>query len=217
MAKGSVGKENAIRQPKLLIVAGNHERDFFTAWLKVLGLTDIQVMPIGGKTLLRDNLASLVKQRPFLDGFVSSIVVVRDADDNPAGAFASVCDALQQVGLPVPTRCLEMTRGRVPDVAIVIVPAESQTGALEELLIETVSGDPAVALATAFIDHAITALQASRYREPTPIHRLGKAKVHAFLATFPEPDRDLGKAALAGVWQYEHKALTALVKILQEM
>jgi hypothetical protein len=31
MAKGSLHKENTITQPKLLIVEGNHERDFFTA------------------------------------------------------------------------------------------------------------------------------------------------------------------------------------------
>ena len=73
MSKGGSGKENAIRLPKLLIVEGNHERDFFESWLKILGLTDIQIMPIGGKTLLRDSLSSLVKQRLFLDGFVSSI------------------------------------------------------------------------------------------------------------------------------------------------
>lgn len=217
MGKGALVKENTIRQPKLLIVEGNHERDFFTAWLKILEITDIQVMPIGGKTLLRDNLAGLVKQRPFLDGFVSSIVIVRDADDNPMGAFASVCDALQQVGLSMPARCLEMTGGNIPAVGIVVLPAENQTGALEELLIETVGADPAVALVTAFMDNVITVLRTSNHRQPPAPHRLGKAKVHAFLATFTEPDRDLGKAALAGVWQYEHKALIALLKVLQEM
>jgi hypothetical protein len=174
-------------------------------------------MPISGKTRLRDNLSSLVKQRLFLDDYVSSIVIVRDADDNPSGAFASVCDALQQVGLSVPTRCLEMTNGSTPAVAIIVVPAETQIGALEELLIETASDDPAVALVKTFIDNAVTVLQTTQYREPTPVHRLGKAKVHAFLATFTEPDKDLGKAALSGVWRYEHKALTALLKVLQEM
>jgi hypothetical protein len=66
MAKGGLSKANAIRQPKLLVVEGNHERDFFESWLITLGITNIQFMPIGGKTLLRDNLAGLVKQKPFL-------------------------------------------------------------------------------------------------------------------------------------------------------
>lgn len=210
-------KENDIRQPKLLIVEGSHECDFFTAWLKVLELNNIQVMPIGGKTLLPNSLASLVKQRPFLDGYVSSIVIVRDADDNPGGAFDSVCSALQQAGLPVPVRCLEMTSSRTPAVAIVVVPAETQNGALEELLIETVADDPVLALTRAFIDNAVTILRASNYREPPAPHKLGKAKIHAFLSTFTDPDKHLGTAAKAGVWQYEHKALASLLKILREM
>jgi hypothetical protein len=40
-----------IDRPKLLIVEGRDEELFFTAALRdYLGLTDIQVMPIGGKT-----------------------------------------------------------------------------------------------------------------------------------------------------------------------
>ena len=217
MAKGGLSKENTIRLPKLLIVEGNHERDFFEAWLQILGMVDIQIMPIGGKTRLRDNLSSLVKQRPFLDGFVSSIVIVRDADDSPAGAFASVRDAIQDIGLPIPSRCLEMTQGNSPSVGIAVVPAADQNGALEELLIETVADDPTLTLAISFIDNAVAILQASHYRDHPAPHRFGKAKVHAYLATFVEPDKDLGKAALAGVWQYTHNALSPLLGILRNM
>jgi hypothetical protein len=85
-------KQNAIHKTKLLLVEGNHERDVFNAWLKALDRTDIQVMPIAGKTRLRDELGLLVKQTAFPT--VTSLVVVRDADDNPATAFISVHDAL---------------------------------------------------------------------------------------------------------------------------
>ena len=84
-------------------------------------------------------------------------------------------------------------------------------------MLETVWADPTVALVTSFMENAVTVLRASTHREPPATHRLGKAKVHAFLATFTEPDRDLGKAALAGVWQYEHQALRDLLKVLQKM
>lgn len=170
MSKG-LSKENAIQKPKLLIVEGNHERDFFTAWLKSLALSDIQIMPIGGKTLFRDNLSSLVKQRPFLDDFVSSIVIVRDADNDPQAAFASVRDAVRDVGLPVPRRCMELTTDGTLSVAIVIVPAEDEIGALEELIIKTVTDDPATPFVTSFIDNVIAELKDSGWREPTPPHK----------------------------------------------
>jgi hypothetical protein len=217
MAKGGLSKANAIRQPKLLVVEGNHERDFFESWLITLGITNIQFMPIGGKTLLRDNLAGLVKQKPFLDGNVSSIVIVRDADDNPAGAFTSVRDAVQDIGLPVPSRSFEMISENDLLVAIAIVPAEDKLGALEELLIETVGEDPIIPLAFSFIDNAVAVLHTSHYRDPPPLHRLGKAKAHAFLSTFVNPDKDPGKAALAGVRQYSHTALDPLLSILRNM
>ena len=76
-----------LEQPKLLIVEGNHERDFFTAWMKHLGKTDVQVMPIGGKTILASRLTALCKQEGF--DTVVTLVIVRDADDNPAAAFRS--------------------------------------------------------------------------------------------------------------------------------
>lgn len=217
MTKNDLSKENSIRLSKLLIVEGNHERDFFHAWLKILNREDIQVMPIGGKTRLRANLAILVKQRLFLDGFVSSIVIVQDADDNPSSAFTSVQDAIREVGLPTPSRCLEMAQGNGLSVTIVVVPAADQRGALEELLLETVTEDSLLPLAITFIDTAITTLEASQQRNPPAPHRRGKAKVHAYLATFDEPDKDTGKAALAGVWNYTHHALTPLLTILQNM
>ncbi len=42
-----------------------------------------------------------------------------------------------------------------------------------------------------------------------------KAKVHAFLATFVDPDKDLGK--VTGVWQYSHHALAPVLELLQSM
>lgn len=210
-------KENTIRKSKLLIVEGNHERDFFEAWLQALAIADIQIMPIGGKTLLRDSLSSLVKQRPFLDELVSSMVIVRDADDNPEGAFESVRDAIQAVGLIAPSRCMEMTAGNIPSIAIVVLPAVDRQGALEELLIETVMDDPAAPLAISFLNDAIDAVQKSGLRDHTPSHRLGKARVHAFLATLVDPDKDAGKAALAQVWNFSHHTLLPLLQVLRQM
>lgn len=129
---GSLTKNNIIQKSKLLIVEGNHERDFFPAWLKWIGLDDIQVMPIGGKTKLPASLSALVKQRMFLDGEVVSMVIVRDADDNPAAAFQAVKDAVQSASLPTPSQAMLLTTTS-PKTGLVIVPAADRRGALEEL------------------------------------------------------------------------------------
>jgi hypothetical protein len=208
-------KQNEIRKTKLLLVEGNHERDVFGAWLKALKLDDIQVMPIAGKTRLRDNLRLLVNQSAFPD--VVSLVVVRDADDNPAAAFVSVRDALTNAGLTPPKQAWLLTDETTPHTGIVIVPRADRQGALEELLLATVADDPLAAPVRAFIESAVETLTQSGHRLPPPSHRRGKAEIHAFLATCEEPDRDPGKAALAGVWRFDHEALQALAGLLAAM
>ena len=76
-------KKNEIQKTKLLLVEGNHERDVFEAWLKDLKRNDIQIMPIAGKTRLRENLQSLVKQSAYPT--VMNLVVVRDAAGSQVG------------------------------------------------------------------------------------------------------------------------------------
>ena len=210
-----MGKENEISASKLLIVEGNHERDFFTSWFEVLGITDIQVMPIGGKTLLQANLAPLVKQSAFRQ--VTCLVVVRDADDDPQGAFQSVHDTLTNCGLDARQHAWEFTWTGTPRTAIVLMPQLDQPGALEELLMQTVQNDPMAAEAGQFIQTAVYKLPPGGPRKPPPAHKQGKARVHAFLATFDEPDKDQGKAAKAGVWNFNHPALQPLLAILRQM
>ena len=64
-----------IQKPKLLIVEGRDEQFCFEAALwDHLGLTDIQVMPIGGKTPLTRNLTGLIIDLDF--AMVGSLAVV---------------------------------------------------------------------------------------------------------------------------------------------
>lgn len=213
-------KENTIQKTKLLIVEGNHERDFFCAWFLHSGITDIQVLPIGGKTRLKGALPPLVKQ-DFFTTSVVSLVIVRDADDDPTAAFQSVCSDLSAVAdpmtLPIPPMVEQFVTQNELKVAVIITPCNGRCGALEELLMETAAADPLSAAATTYIDEAVALLNETHTRPAPPIHKHGKAKIHAFLATFEEPDKDPGKAALAGAWDFDHPALAPIRTILEQM
>ena len=98
-----------IVRSKLLIVEGRDEEMFFDAALRDhLGLTDIQILPIGGKTKLTQNLSGLVNDLDFVT--VQSLAILRDADLTAPGAavasaaqaFQSVCGSLRHVNLPCP-------------------------------------------------------------------------------------------------------------------
>lgn len=231
-------KINDLKLRKVLVVEGNHERDFFTAFFDHIGRTDVQVMPIGGKTLLSANLLMLVKEADF--PAVDTLVVARDADDQPGqpgnhgGAFASVIRDMTNAGLPVPPAPWQWHAAINPHspvtpplamrTAVLILPDAITQGALEELLVQTVATDVMYPDSDALVAKAVATLPAPAaqnaapvVRAHTPAHKRGKARVHAFLSTFESPDLDQGKAALRGVWDFNHASLQPLRAILQAM
>jgi len=91
-------KPKLIESPLMLVGEGKEEYHFFTALLKHLGISGVQVEQYIGKTGLNAYLRTL-KVRP---GFstVTRLGITRDADDNPIGALHSVQAAVQQTGFP---------------------------------------------------------------------------------------------------------------------
>lgn len=80
-----------VEQARLVVVEGKDEEFFFSALLEHLGLSGVQIVPIGGKSKLRENLKALVR----LPGFrqkVTHVGIVRDADDDARAAFQSLRD-----------------------------------------------------------------------------------------------------------------------------
>ena len=97
-----------IDKPKLLLVEGKDEELFFCSMIKKMRYTsEIDVWSIDGKDKLRRGLKAvkIASGYPLL----TSLGVIRDADNNADSAFQSVCSALRNTGWPVPTRPLEST------------------------------------------------------------------------------------------------------------
>ena len=206
---------NEIQQPKLVIVEGTHEESFFNAALKDhLSISDVQVLPIGGKPILRPRLKMVVGDPSF--GNVQTLAVIRDADSTTPGsmvsaaesAFQSVCDSLQHVGLPPPASHGAFAPGP-PRVGVFIMPNGSNDGMLETLCMQSVETEPEFhCLMDYFIclsNHGV---------RPIP---LDKAHAHAWLASRPEPDKHLGKAAQAGYWPWDSRAFDNLWVFLRSM
>jgi len=203
-----------IDAPKLLIVEGRDEELFFGALLRDhLGRDDVQVLPIGGKTLLRDNLQALIRDPRFSE--VEAIGVIRDADVTPPGsdvpaaerAWESVSSALRDAAIPVPAGHAAFSTGS-PRAGIFIVPDGRNDGMLESLCLAAVGEQPEYSCVDDYFDclatHAIRP------------NNVDKARVHAYLASRIEPDRRLGEAAQAGYWPWESTAFAPLVKFVRQ-
>ncbi len=198
----------SIAKPKILIVEGRDEEMFFDAALRDhLGLTDIQIMPIGGKTQLSRNLTGLVNVAGFPT--VQSLAILRDADltapgathTSAAQAFQSVCGSLQHVGLPCPAAHGQFAAGP-PRVGIFIVPNGVDDGMLETLCLMSVASLPEFPC----VDSYFQCLQGHGAIPNNP----HKARAHAWLASRPEPDRRVGEAAQAGYWPWDSDAFRDL-------
>ncbi len=211
------GTRLKILERKLLIVEGKDEENFFTAALtNYLNIGDIQVLPIGGKTLLTGSLSALKNDPAF--SAVQAVAIIRDADSTPAGssttaaqsAFLSVSSSLSaaNVQLPLPHSHGQFAAGP-PKVGIYIMPDGVSDGMLESLCVSSVAGQPEFSCVTDLFQCV------QRYVAiPNNIH---KAKAHAWLSTRAEPDKRVGEAALAGYWPFADPVYQNLWLFLKQL
>jgi hypothetical protein len=223
------GRKSKLTTTRALIVEGEDDRAFFETLCDRLALTEIQVLPIGGKTRLTENLCALTQDPGF--PALRSLLIVRDADDNPTAAFQSVCASLASAGFTPPLASADWAEHPNPKsllqpplllkLAVLIVPGPTETGALEEVALRTVATDRMLQPAARLVQTAQTTLSPAKDpkppRLPPPAHRQGKATVHAFLSTFEHPDRRFGEASRAGVWDFDHPALDQIRRVLRQM
>lgn len=191
-----------ITKSKILIVEGVDEENFFNSYFRYLSISDIQVLPIGGKTLLSDYLDVLITDYNFISK-VQVLAIIRDADNSATSAFQSVCSALKKHNLPVPDTPLQSV-GNNLIVNVMIMPPGSSSGKLEDLCLQSVSSDPALPC----LDSYFSCLRVlPNYSMPQD---MSKAKVHAFLSSRIEPDKRLGEAALASYWPFDNEVFGPL-------
>lgn len=209
-AEPSAQDIKAVVEPRLLVVEGKEELVFFSALLEGLSLQKIQVLPIGGKEKIHPNLKALVAT-PGFSG-VTSLGIVRDADDDPGASFQSVCSALKAAGLPIPRKPLE-TVGPKPRVSVMILPEASITGAIEDICLKAVLDDPVLPC----VDQYFQCLQDTKKQNTASSFpkNESKARIHVFLASREKPNLRLGEAAQKGIWPWQHKAFDQIKGFLR--
>ncbi len=193
-----------IEQEKLLVVEGTDDARLFKALMRHIGVSGIQVLNVEGK----DNIKKMLKVIPSSPGYskVSSIGVVRDADDNAGRAFQSVRDALKAANLPSPDAPLSSVEDGIK-VVVLIAPYGKSSGAIEDVCLESVAGDAAMGCVQGYF----SCLNDNGVKQP---NSRTKAEAQAFLASRERPGLRLGEAAEAGYWDFEHAAFEPFKRLL---
>ena len=192
-----------ITKNKLLIIEGTDEQNFFTGLLKHLSLEDIQVVNIRGKDKIRSKLKALTLAPNFSD--VNSLGIIRDADNNPSGAFRSVCDAMRGAGLVAPRRQLSFA-GSNPRTGIMVLPQPGSKGMLEDVCLNSIKD-------TQEMECILKYLDCIKHETGTLPTNISKSKINSFLA-IKEPGLRLGEAALRGIWLWDNPAFEQIKEFL---
>ena len=217
-----------VRFPLQVVVEGTHDAGVLEALCSRLGMSEIDVQPIGGKTRIRENLAVLAKEPKVIDMAAAGVLalgVVRDADDDADAAFTSVRDALIFAGFPAPKTPEDGAIGQLTvdgvaigevRVSVMILPGAGVQGCLESLCVGAMAGHAKAEC----VEQFFACLES--LGEPPPGNRaspakMAKAHVHAYLSTMPDPDLPVGFAALKGYWPLDHPAFDPLKQFLKQL
>lgn len=224
------GQKITIKERRILIVEGTHDRDVVDALLKArLNGVDgpIDVLPIGGKDRLALTLEALGEAPGFLDLYKiegsppAQIGILRDADSDPDGAFQSVCQALENARFPHPEKPGEFVDGEFAltettllpvRVGVYTMPGSGLPGALEDLCWQGVRATPQAACVEGFL----ACLRESGVFA-TPEHVLGKARAHAYIAAQEDPEVHVGIAAQRGYWNLGSDAFDDLMHFIETL
>lgn len=190
---------------KLLIVEGKSDKKFFESLLKNLSIDTIQVLDIGGKSNLRDNLNVLIISSNFNN--VAVLAIIRDADDDPDGAFKSVCSAIENAKLIAPNNQMELTADK-PKIGIMILPEPDKKGELEDVCINSLLNKPEMEC----IENYMNCVSQKTKRI---LPNLSKSKIYTYIAGSNEPELRLGEASEKGLFNWDDPAFDLVKSFLK--
>lgn len=201
--------DSKVKKEKLLIVEGIDEVSVISKIFENNRIDDVQLIPFGGKNRLPGYLKNVLTKDPNFHS-VSLIGIVRDADNDAEGAFKSVCSALQNSGLDIPTEVNVKTNGK-PSIIVLILPGNNKAGSLEDIFIDSVKGKPVMQC----VEDYFKCVHVKQGSIPTQI---GKAKVHTYLASHVnDSDKRFGESVQAGLWNLNHGAFNIIHEFLKQL
>jgi hypothetical protein len=199
---------NAVSKLKFVFCEGGDDLAVTKGILGSIGLADFRVEPFLGKDNLRNFLRDVQTRPEFAQNLVTSVGIIRDADDNPEAAFRSVCDALLVNGFKVPESSGGFARNGIK-VGVLIVGPNAGRGMIEDLCLNSVRERPEFACVENYLD-CIT--QKSGRKDFS-----SKARVRVWMASQADYDLYVGKAAEKGYWPWESLVFDSIKEFLRQL
>ncbi|MDX8377372.1 MAG: DUF3226 domain-containing protein [Mariprofundales bacterium] len=203
-----------IESKKVLLVEGLDEVGFFEVLCKKINIQDIQIIGTGGKDKFKQEFPIILNARGF-EG-VTSIVIIRDADESVGSAINSVKYQLKKYNFPIPSGHAEFSTNSKITTGFFIMPGNRDTGMLENLVLDTVKEHPVKLCSDDYINKLKNKLAEpnSSFKFPRNEH---KARLFAYLAGMEKFIPSLGMAAKKGYFNLESNALDDIKSFLKKI
>jgi hypothetical protein len=203
-----------IEHKKVLLVEGLDEVVFFEALCKKIKINDIQIIETGGKDKFKLEFPIILNACGFEN--VTSIVIIRDADESFNSAVSSVQYQLEKYQLPVPSNHAEFLTNKRITAGFFIMPGNEDNGMLENLVLESVNNHPVKLCSDDYINKLKKKLTEPdcNFKFPRNEH---KARLFAYLAGMEKFIPSLGMAAKKGYFNLESSALDEIKSFLMKI
>jgi hypothetical protein len=212
----------AITKPHALLVEGKDERNFFERLAQVIPGLIADVRDIGGKDKFSEGFKAFVADPGFRN--VKAYAVIRDCEADPDATFRSICYHITDAGQLAPKAPQTVVIGESQKMGVFLVPSIDGPGMLEDLCLMTVADHPAIPCLDKFMeclsqvlvkrDPPNAELIDGKYYFPKNV---SKAKAQVFMAALHEVHREVGTAAKAGAWNFNHECLSPLKDFLAKL
>ncbi len=192
---------------RLLLVEGKDEVTLLEKMLHAMGLEDsLQVVQCGGA----QQFARMLPVVMLLPGFsdVEVLGIIRDADTDARGAFASIASNLKNCGLDAPTAASELTTVNSPCTAVYVMPGGGRPGMLEDMVLESFGGGAA----SNCVDALFTCIDSAGELKP---NASSKRRMQVHLALCDRLSNSIGIAAQKGQVDFHHSAFDPLKDFLR--
>lgn len=203
-----------ITKPKAILAEGKDVQLFLRHACNQMGITDVEVFDFTSTSNLLKYLKVFVVTPNF--EAVRSLMLARDAEDNPQSAWDSASNALEKCGLGKPSAPFFLKNG-TPSTGILLFPVHQDqdttkpllSGSLEDTCLATIANDALLKCVDSYLECA---------------NRIGdkphprKARLHAYLAGKRDHvGMKIGEATKAGAWNLDHPSFSRFKEVLFAM
>jgi predicted ATP-dependent endonuclease of OLD family len=198
----------------VIFVEGQDDVFFLSAILEEINADPktVGIVEVGGKENFRPRLSTFLKSSSFTQKIVNTIAIVCDADSDPIKVETSISAVFTDAGYPALKLGTHILSAAGTKVGLFTMPNSTNTGDLEKLCIDTVTGHPLEKGAEDFIAQAEKIALEGEKKLKGSRH---KRKAQVFLAGLPnDVVRGAGRGYAIGCFDVAHGALEPIRSFL---